>query len=136
MNRRQFCLGAAALAAAPSAIRAASPIDIDAIEQARVLRLAERALNEKPLTITAIPAPRSPGTPHDYYSEGDYWWPDPDHPGGPYVRRDGQSYPGKFAGHRAALIRLSLIVPPLVAAWRLTGEKRYAERADAHLDAW
>ena len=136
MDRRTFCLGAAALAAAPRLSAADPPFDIDVIERARVLRLAGKALTEAPLTLTAIPAPRSPGNPHEYYSEADYWWPDPDHPGGPYLRRDGYSNPEKFTGHRDALIRLSLLVPPLVAAWRLTGERRYAEHAQAHLDAW
>lgn len=137
MNRRQFCLGMAALAAVvPLRLRAGAPFDLDAIERPRVLRLAEKALGEKPLTITAIAAPRSPGTPHDYYSEGDYWWPDPANPNGPYIRRDGYSNPNKFTGHRDALIRLSLTVPALAAAWRLTGEKRYEEAADAHLAAW
>ena len=136
MNRRQFCQSLAILAAAPFCLAAEPAFDIDAIDRARVLRLAEKALAEKPLTITAIPAPRSPGTKHDYYSEADYWWPDAAHPGGAYVRRDGFSNPEKFTGHRDALIRFSLIVPALVAAWRLTGEKRYADQASAHLDAW
>jgi len=34
------------------------------------------------------------------------------------------------------LIRLSLDVPALVSAWRLTGDSRYAERARRHLRAW
>ncbi|HMA51326.1 MAG TPA: alginate lyase family protein, partial [Magnetospirillaceae bacterium] len=136
MNRRQFCLGTAALAVVPFRLRADTGFDLDAIERGRVLRLAEKALSEKPLTITSIAAPRSPGTPHDYYSEADYWWPDAAHPDGPYIRRDGFSNPQKFTAHRDALIRLSLIVPALAAAWRLTGEKRYADWADAHLEAW
>ena len=136
MNRRQFCQTVAAIAAAPLRLAAEPAFDIDSIERARVLRLAEKAMAEKPLTVTAIAAPRSPGNPHEYYSEADYWWPDPAHPNGPYIRRDGKSYPDKFTGHRDALIRLSLIVPPLAAAWRLTGDKRYAEQAGAHLEAW
>ena len=136
MNRRQFCLSTAALAAVPLRLQAQAPLDIDAIERGRVMRLAEKALAAKPLTITSIKAPRSPGNRHEYYSEADYWWPDPANPNGPYIRRDGLSNPQKFSGHRDALIRLSLIVPTLAAAWRITGEKRYADRADAHLDAW
>ena len=137
MNRRQFCQGLALFAtAAPVCLAAEPAFDIDAIDRDRVLRLAGKALPEKPLTVTAIPAPRSPGNPHEYYSEADYWWPDPANPAGPYIRRDGFSNPEKFTGHRDALIRLSLIVPALAAAWRLTGDKRYADHAKAHLDAW
>ena len=79
------------------------------------------------------PQPRGP---HDFFSEGDYWWPDPANPGGPYVRRDGQSNPDNFVGHRQALMRLSRIVPALAAAWVLTGEARYSEHAARHLRAW
>jgi len=136
MNRREFCLGAAAIAAAPSCLKAEPAFNIDAIDHDRVLRLANKALDEAPLTVTAIRAPRSPGNPHEYYSEADYWWPDPDHPDGPYVRRDGYSNPAKFTGHRDALIRLSLLVPALAAAWRLTGERRYFDHAQLHLEAW
>ncbi|MCR5869681.1 alginate lyase family protein [Sphingomonas sp. J344] len=56
--------------------------------------------------------------------------------GGPYVRRDGYSNPARFDAHRQALIRLSLQVPALVAAWRLTRDPRYARHAERHLDAW
>ncbi len=124
------------IAAAPLRLRAEASFDIDVIERARVLRLADKALQEAPRTITTIAAPRSPGNPHDYYSEADYWWPDAANPNGAYLRRDGFSNPEKFTGHRDALIRLSLIVPALAAAWRLTGEKRYADHASRHLEAW
>jgi hypothetical protein len=64
---------------------------------------------------------RSAGGPHDFFSEGDYWWPDPKNPSGPYVRRDGESNPDNFVEHRRALIRLSVEMPALTAAWKLTG---------------
>ncbi len=105
-------------------------------ERARVLRAADRYLAEPPITITAARSPRSAGGPHDYFSEGDYWWPDPANPDGPYVQRDGMSNPGNFNAHRDALIRLSLQVPALVAAWILTQDRRYAAHAAAHLRAW
>ena len=110
--------------------------DLRQIERARVLRLADRALEQAPLPLTSLRAPRSPGSPHDYYSEGDYWWPNPNDPTGPYIQRDGYSNPEKFVAHRDALIRLSLLVPALTAAWRLTGEPRYASHAVQHLAAW
>jgi len=105
-------------------------------ERPRVLPAAKRYLSEPPLTITAFPAPRSSGGLHDFFSEGDYWWPDPKNPNGPYVRRDGESNPANFVDHRRALVRLSIQVPALVAAWSLTGDKHYAAHARAHLRAW
>lgn len=105
-------------------------------DRKRILAAAARYMDEQPITVTATHAKRSAGGPHDYFSEGDYWWPDPKNPGGPYIRRDGMSNPDNFNDHREALIRLSLIVPALTAAWRLTGQKKYAEHAGRHLRAW
>ena len=139
MNRRHFCASAtlAAIAAGFSARAAgASAIDIAAIDRERVLKAADRYLREKPVTITAFKAPRSPAGRNDYYSEADYWWPDAANPTGPYVRRDGFSNPEKFVAHREALIRLGVQVPALAAAWKITGQVRYAIQAEAHLDAW
>lgn len=106
------------------------------VDQDRILTEAMRYLSEKPITVTATRSARSSGGLHDYFSEGDYWWPDPKNPGGPYIRRDGMSNPENFNAHRDALIRLSLIVPALTAAWALTGERKYADHASLHLKAW
>ncbi|OFW11186.1 MAG: alginate lyase [Acidobacteria bacterium RIFCSPLOWO2_02_FULL_67_36] len=116
-------------------LAAASPIDLPR-ERARVLRAADRYLAERPITVTASRSPRSAGGLHDFFSEGDYWWPDPDNPGGPYIQRDGMSNPANFADHRRALMRLSVQVPALVAAWQLTRKAPYAARAADHLRAW
>jgi hypothetical protein len=106
------------------------------LERPRVIRAADQYLTAAPQAITSFPAPRSSGGPHDFFSEGDYWWPDAAHPGGPYVRRDGESNPDNFAAHRRALVRLSVEVPALTAAWTLTGDERYAVHARRHLRAW
>ena len=105
-------------------------------ERARVLAAADRYLQRSPVTVTSTRAARSAGGPHDFFSEGDYWWPDPKNPGGPYVRRDGESNPGNFVEHRRALILLSVEVPALTAAWKLTADARYAAQAQRHLRAW
>ncbi|HEX8848782.1 MAG TPA: alginate lyase family protein, partial [Gemmatimonadaceae bacterium] len=97
---------------------------------------ANRYLRERPVTVTAARAARSAGGPHDFYSEGDYWWPDPASVDSPYVRRDGETNPANFVAHRDAMRRLSQIVPALVAAYELTGDERYARAASAHLRAW
>ena len=111
-------------------------INVAAFDRARVLKAANQYLSEKPITITASSSPRSAGGPHDFFSEADYWWPDPKDPDGPYIQRDGMSNPDNFVEHRRALIRLSVQVPALVAAWKLTKDKRYAQHAAMHLRAW
>lgn len=113
-----------------------SGFDIAAFDHDRVLKAAQKYLSEKPITITASHSPRSTGGRHDYFSEGDYWWPDPANPGGPYIQRDGMSNPDNFNEHRRALIRLSVQAPALTAAWVLTKDKRYARHAADHLRAW
>jgi len=105
-------------------------------ERTRVLKAANQYLQEQPITITASSSPRSAGGLHDFFSEGDYWWPDPQNPDGPYIQRDGMTNPNNFVDHRKYLMRLSVQVPALVAAWRLTQDERYARHAVQHLRAW
>jgi hypothetical protein len=105
-------------------------------DRERILRAAQEYLVLKPVTITAFPADRSAGGLHDYFSQADYFWPNPQDPNGPYVNRDGLSNPDNFDGHRKMMIGLSKQMPALTAAWMLTGERRYAERACDHLTAW
>jgi Alginate lyase len=106
------------------------------VDRARILTAAQRYLTDEPVTVTAAQSDRSSGGRHDYFSEGDYWWPDPKNPSAPYIRRDGFSNPANFNTHREALIRLSLIAPCLAAAWRLTKDRRYAVHLAKHLRAW
>ena len=106
------------------------------VDRGRILATADKYLSEQPVTVTAARCERSAGGLHDYYSEGDYWWPDPKNPNGPYIQRDGFSNPKNFNEHRHAMVRLSLIVPALTAAWELSGKKKYADHAGKHLRAW
>src|SRR2546426_3704546 len=113
-----------------------SDSDVAAFDRARVLNAANQYLSEKPITITASHSPRSTGGLQDFFSEGDYWWPDPNNPGGPYIQRDGMTNPDNFIEHRHYLMRLSVQVPALVAAWKLTKDTRYSMHAARHLRAW
>jgi hypothetical protein len=117
-------------------LTAAEPFRAAVFDRARVLAAADRYLSLPPETITAFRAERSAGGLHDFFSEGDYWWPDPNRPDGPYVRRDGESNPNNFVAHRRAMIRLSVEAPALVSAWMVTGDLRYATHARRHLRAW
>lgn len=105
-------------------------------DRERILAAAREYVDQKPLTITAFPTDRSAGGLHDYFSQADYFWPNPKDPNGPYVNRDGQSNPDNFDLHRKVMIALSKQMPALTAAWMLTGERRYAARACDHLTAW
>ncbi|PYS76133.1 MAG: alginate lyase, partial [Acidobacteria bacterium] len=129
-----FC-GSIILACLPLA-QTRPAFDVAAFDRARVLKAADEYLSEKPVTVTASHSPRSAGGLHDFFSEGDYWWPDPKNPEGPYIQRDGESNPDNFVEHRHALMRLSVQVPALAAAWRLTGDSRYAKHAAEHLRVW
>ena len=46
--------------------------------------------------------------PHDYFSEGPYWWPNPANPKGPYVRRDGERNPARFMSNRRDIESMSV----------------------------
>jgi hypothetical protein len=144
VSRRSFCYSVlttvAGLAASSRLAFArdskASQLTLEKFERPNVLPAAKRYLRERPITITSASSPRSAGGKHDYFSEGDYWWPDPKDPNGPYIQRDGMSNPDNFTAHRHALIRLGVQVPALAAAWILTHKNRYANHAAEHLRAW
>ncbi|MCB0643950.1 MAG: alginate lyase family protein, partial [Phaeodactylibacter sp.] len=101
-----------------------------------ILDSAKRYLEYAPRPVTRYLCDRSAGGPHDFYSEGDYWWPDPNNPDGPYIRQDGQTNPDNFTAHRLAMRDLSRWVAALTSAYLISEEPRYAEQALVHLRAW
>ena len=161
-NRRAFCGGTATLLLAPAGLlRAASLVaqaqssppatatrpDVAAIDRDRILAAAQRYLTQPPTPITSLLCARSPGSPHDYYSEAD---PSslaegnspvasgPSTPAGPSTRQGAPSAasPPPFTAHRDAHFTLGLAVPALAAAHLLTGDPRYAQHAALWLRAW
>jgi len=108
---------------------------IVALKETEIAR-AKIYLSSIPETVTDAHCERSVGGLHDFYSEGDYWWPNPENPGGAYQQRDGQTNPDNFTTHRYAMIRLSEITATLTSAWLLTEDKMYADKALEHLNAW
>ena len=119
-----------------TAVAQHAELNIANLDRDRVLRAADQYLREKPITVTAATSTRSAGGAHDFFSEGDYWWPDPNNPSGPYIQRDGLTNPNNFVEHRRYLMRLSIQVPALAAAWKLTRKRAYAAHAARHLRAW
>jgi hypothetical protein len=139
-RRRFFALSAAALAAHRLPALQPPPASayslVAAVDRDRILRLANQWLSTKPQTITDFPAPNSPGTPHDFFSQADYFWPNPANPTCPWKEIDGKSNPANFQDHRRAMIRLSQAVPALTAGFLLTRRQDFARAAAAHLVAW
>ena len=101
-----------------------------------IITRAKWALQQAPQTITAFRCDRSAGGLHDFYSEGDYWWPDPANPDGPYIQRDGQTNPGNFVAHRQAMIRFSRVMGALAAGYVATKDNTYLQQALLHARAW
>ncbi|MET0637422.1 MAG: alginate lyase family protein [Chitinophagaceae bacterium] len=101
-----------------------------------VMKKVKWAMEQQPVTVTATSSPRSAGGKHDFFSEGDYWWPNPVSADSPYVQRDGMTNPANFNDHRLAMIRFSQLVGTLTSAYVLTGERKYADRVMLHCRAW
>ncbi|MGB8194950.1 MAG: alginate lyase family protein [Chitinophagaceae bacterium] len=103
---------------------------------AQVIQKADWALQQEPITVTAQTSARSAGGKHDFFSEGDYWWPNPVSADSPYIQRDGMTNPDNFVAHRLAMIRFSTIVGALASAYKITGNEKYAAQAMKHVNAW
>ena len=101
-----------------------------------IMAQAARALTQQPVTVTSEQCIRSAGTVHDFFSEGDYWWPNPADPRGPYIQKDGLTNPDNFTAHRKAMIRFSKVIGSLTSAYIITKEKKYTSHAMTHLKAW
>ena len=101
------------------------------LDRERILAQANHALEMKPPAITDHIATNSAGGPHDFFSQADYAWPNPTNATGlPYVGRDGESNPNVFSEHRLAMRNMKDAVASLAAAYLLTGDDRYARKAN------
>lgn len=128
-----FILALSAIAQSAS-LQSSVKVNVAAADRERILKLAEAAMAIAPMSIASSPAKLSEGGPNDFYSNADYWWPDPAQPNGfPYVERDGQSNPNNFNAHRMAMRQMRDAVAALGAAYKLTGDDRYAAKAVAFL---
>ena len=102
----------------------------------QIMEEAAWAMQQEPITVTAQSSPRSAGGKHDFFSEGDYWWPNPVSVDSPYIQKDGMTNPDNFVAHRLAMVRFSKIVGALSSAYVLTGDEKYVQEAMKHCKAW
>jgi len=138
-TRRGFCLAAAATllhAKTQAQSRSQTHPDVAAIDHDRILAAATQALEAPVTPITTLPAPRTPGTPHDFYSEPEDYFPDPGNSSAPWIERPGQVNPDAFAAHCDAVYQLGVTIAALAAASTITSDPKYAARAAGHLRAW
>jgi hypothetical protein len=97
---------------------------------------AGKALAQPPRSVVEKTVPPPSGDPHDYRSEGVYWWPNPDTPDGlPYIRRDGEGNPDS-ALDRRPMSQVTGAARTLALGWFFFGEARYAEHAATLLRTW
>ncbi|HXF11369.1 MAG TPA: alginate lyase family protein [Desulfuromonadaceae bacterium] len=101
------------------------------IDHDRILRLADEALKLPPQTITDFIATNSAGGLHDFFSQGDYYWPnDTNETSLPYVGHDGMTNTNNFELHRLAMRKMKDAVAALAAAYALTGDDKYVPKAN------
>jgi len=119
----------------------AAPSSIMSSAAAKVLKPyvkkeASWAMDQLPVTVTASTSSRSSGGKHDFFSEGDYWWPNPKSADSPYIQRDGMTNPDNFIDHRKAMIRFSRVMGSLASAYLTSKNEQYAAQAFRHARAW
>ncbi len=126
LTRREFTTAALSLCAAHT-LRAQSPepthASVAAMEHDRVLAQAKSALTAPITTLTSIPAPL--GAPGDFVSQLASSLDEPS-------ARETKL----FRAHARALRDFSATVAALTAAFVISGDKAYANRAAEHLNAW
>src|SRR5581483_5315262 len=150
-SRRRFLTSAAALCAAPALPAGGAPclllsageaqrirdaVSHDSARAAILRRNADAALKAGPWSVTFHRPDYIKADPHEYYSEGPYWWPDPNNPGGPYIRKDGERNPNRYTHNRKDLGDMSEAVLALGMGARFLADSRYADRAAKVLAVW
>lgn len=124
-----------------SEIREAIASGDPSVEPARLqlMRMVEPLLETAPLSVMDKKATPPSGDKHDYFSIGNYTWPNPDTADGiPYVRRDGYRNPeAQDATYDKRHFNLTVLrVNLLSLAWFHTRDERYAAKASELLRVW
>lgn len=105
----------------------------------RLLELADKLLDTAPLSVMDKRCTPPSGDKHDFFSIGNYAWPNPDTPDGlPYISRDGHRNPEAQdetfdkKNYGATVFRSGLFS----LAWFYSGDEKYAAKAAQLLRVW
>lgn len=97
---------------------------------------AEKRMKEGPWTVTSDRPKGLDLDVHEYYTEAPYYWPNPDNPGGPNLRKDGQSNPARIVADQTSLNAMSDAVFTLGVASFLLDNAAYGKRAATVIHTW
>jgi len=97
----------------------------------KIVKEADKRLGKPVITITENENLQASKDPHDYFSIGRYFWPDPSKPDGlPWVNRDGETNPDAVkASDEKKLGEMIHAVEYLSLAYYLTGNEKYGAEA-------
>ena len=97
----------------------------------KIVKEADKRVGKPVITITENENLQASKDPHDYFSIGRYFWPDPSKPNGlPWINRDGETNPDAVkASDEKKLSEMIHTVEYLSLAYRLTGEEKYGAEA-------
>jgi hypothetical protein len=101
----------------------------------KIVKEADKKVGKPVITITENENLQASKDPHDYFSIGRYFWPDPSKPDGlPWIGRDGETNPDAVnASDEKKLGEMIHAVEYLALAYHLTGEEKYGAEAARYL---
>jgi hypothetical protein len=101
----------------------------------KIVKEADKRVGKPMITITENENLQASKDPHDYFSIGRYFWPDPKKPDGlPWINRDGETNPDAVkASDEKKLGEMIHTVEYLALAYHLTGDEKYGSEAGRFL---
>ena len=106
----------------------------------KLIKEADEALNQQPVSVTEKTKTPPSGDRHDYMSITPYFWPNPETKNGlPYLRHDGKVNPESRDPKANDSPRIKLMgdtIEALALAYHFTGDERYAAHAAKVARAW
>ena len=101
----------------------------------KIVKEADKRMGKPLITITENENLQASKDPHDYFSIGRYFWPDPSKPDGlPWINRDGETNPDAVkASDEKKLGEMIHAVEYLSLAYYLTGGEKYGAEAARYL---